>query len=416
MIIVVIFVILLKILIEMELNESFWSFIEQNIDSNVSKIRLKYYSCKDLNFDIDFAITQIDSRQKSKKKLPGFIAYKEFLFPTTLSSEQSTSEILANFHSEIIGKGDSMLDMTCGLGIDVIFASRKYKTVTAIDINPIVTQCLKHNLKLLSIDNVNVINKDSIDYLTNSEVKYDSIFIDPARRSVTNKRTFAFDDCEPNIMQHLDLIKSHCNTLYIKASPMLDISMLIESNLNISDIWILSIKNECKEVFIKCDMTSDVKNIVKVHAVDFIAYDTKIVFEYEWGCEDKCCLDFISQADDMCNKWLYEPNSSLMKCACWRELLMKYPNLVKLHPNTHLFVSEVFYDQFPGRVKRILGVYSNKSKELSLLKGQYINIVCRNYGESVANVKKRYKTNDGGNRFLYCCRYSNNKSAILLVE
>ena len=61
---------------------------------------------------------------------------------------------------------------------------------------------------------------------------------------------------------------------------MLDISMLIESNLNISDIWILSIKNECKEVFIKCDMTSDVKNIVKVHAVDFITYDTKIVFEY----------------------------------------------------------------------------------------------------------------------------------------
>ena len=134
------------------------------------------------------------------------------------------------------------------------------------------------------------------------------------------------------------------------------------------------------------------------------------------GCEDKYCLDFISQADDMCNKWLYEPNSSLMKCACWRELLMKYPNLVKLHPNTHLFVSEVFYDHFPGRVKRILGVYSNKSKELSSLKGQYINIVCRNYGESVANVKKRYKTNDGGNRFLYCCRYSNNKSAILLVE
>ena len=407
---------MLKILIEMELNESFWSFIEQNIDSNVSKIRLKYHSCKDLNFNVDFAITQIDSRQKSKKKLPSFIAYNKFLFPTTLSSEQSTSEILANFHSEIIGKGGSMLDMTCGLGIDVIFASRKYKMLTAIDINPIVTECLKYNLKLLDIYNVDVVNKDSICYLTNSEVKYDSIFIDPARRSVTNKRTFAFDDCEPNILQHFDLIKRHCKTLYIKASPMLDISMLIESNLNISDIWILSIKNECKEVFIKCDMTSDEKKIVKIHAVDFISHDEKIFFEYDWASTDNYNMDFVCQAEDMCNKWLYEPNSCLMKCACWGELLMKFPNLIKIHANTHLFVSEVLYEGFPGRVKKILGVYSNKSKELSLLKGQYINIVCRNYGESVANVKKRFKTNDGGNRFIYCCRYSNNKSAILLVE
>ena len=161
---------------------------------------------------------------------------------------------------------------------------------------------------------------------------------------------------------------------------------------------------------------NDEKKIVKIHAVDFISHDEKIFFEYDWASTDNYNMDFVCQAEDMCNKWLYEPNSCLMKCACWGELLMKFPNLIKIHANTHLFVSEVLYEGFPGRVKKILGVYSNKSKELSLLKGQYINIVCRNYGESVANVKKRFKTNDGGNRFIYCCRYSNNKSAILLVE
>ena len=401
----------------MEFNESFWSFIKQNKDSNVSKIRLKYHSCKDLNFDIDFAINQIYSRQKSKKKLSRFVAYERFLFPTTLSSEQSTSEILANFHSCLIEKGVSMLDMTCGLGIDVIFASRRCKIVTAIDINPIVTECLKHNLDILNIDNVDVINKDSIDYLINSNVKYDVIFIDPARRSAANKRTFAFEDCEPNIIQHFDLIKSHCKTLYIKASPMLDISMIISLIKNISDIWILCVKNECKELFIKCDLTRDSRiDVVKIHAVDFISHDVKTEFEYDWGCTDNYSIEFISQAEDMYNKWLYEPNSSLMKCACWSELSKQFPDLVKLHPNTHLFVSGKFYEEFPGRVKKIVGVYSNKSKELSLLKGQYINIVCRNYAESVENVKKRYKTNDGGNRFLYCCKYGNQKSVILLVE
>ena len=399
----------------MELNESFWSFIEQNIDSNVSKIRLKYHLCKDLNFDVDFAITQIDSRQKSRKKLPGFIANKKFLFPTTISSEQSTSEILANFHSTIIGDGVSMLDMTCGLGIDVIFASRKYKMVTAIDINPIVTQCLKYNLELLSIDNVEVINDDSINYLNNSIQKWDVIFIDPARRAESNKRTFAFEDCEPNIIDHFDLIKRHCHSLIIKASPMLDITNVINTVPQITDIWVLCLRNDCKEILVKCDFNSEVDSIT-IHTIDFDKDDNMNTFDFVWDKEWSNEIVYLENIDEISQKWLYEPNSSLMKCACWNALCTAYPKLMKFHPNTHLFVSSEFYEDFPGRVHRISDVYNPKSKELKLLKGEYFNIVLRNYPMSVDAVKKQLKVKDGGNKFIYCFKYGKEKSAILLTE
>lgn len=401
----------------MEFCDAFWQFVEDNKDSDISKLRLKYHLSKNLEFDVDFAITQIDSRQRIKHKLSKVLKNNRFIFPSKLSSEQCTSEKLALFHSLQLPKQSTLLDMTCGLGIDAIYSSAQCCKVTAIDINPHIIDCLNYNIKLLGIDNMTVINNSSIDYLSNNDDKFDIIYVDPARRSSDNKRTFALEDCEPNIIEHFNLIKEHCSILYIKVSPMLDLTKIVNSLSNITDLWILSLKNECKEVFIKCSFKESViNNDIDVHAIDFDIGGKINEFVYKWKSEINTHYDYIDSLDEIEGKWIYEPNSSIMKCGCWKELLLNYPSLHKFHVNTHLFLSDKCYEDFPGRMKRIVKSFIGRNKELKKMKGEYFNIVNRNYPKNVSQIKKELGVIDGGNQFLYCLRYGKEKSAILIAE
>jgi glutamate-5-semialdehyde dehydrogenase len=49
---------------------------------------------------------------------------------------------------------------------------------------------------------------------------------------------------------------------------MLDITKVINSVGQITDIWVLSVRNECKEVLIKCDFVNS-SDEISVHAIDF---------------------------------------------------------------------------------------------------------------------------------------------------
>lgn len=397
-------------------NDLFWQFLKDNANEDPNKLRLKYSSSKDLGFDVNFAINQIDCRRRAKNKLPSLVEKKSFLFPTVLSSEQSTSELLAGFHSSFVESEDTVLDMTCGLGVDAMTIANKCKSVDAVEINPEIYDCVSYNVGMLSIDNLCVVNASSIDYLISSVKKWDLIFVDPARRSVENKRVFSFEDCQPNILEHIDLIRAHCNFLLIKVSPMLDITSVVKVLPSVTDIYAVSIKNECKEILVKCDFRNDNNCKVNYHALNFTASSDCSEFEYSNDLNSKDNLPYVQSLDEIGQKWLYEPNSSVMKLACWGELFKKYPLLRKLHPNTHIFISDANYVDFPGRRLRINSIYSPKSKELRNLKGEYFNVVTRNYPYSAEIVKKQLKINDGGKRFIYCVKVANEKNVILLAE
>lgn len=399
----------------MKQSESFWKFVSDNIKEDVTKLRLKYYSSKNLDFDIEFAITQIDSRRRCKKKLPLLLSNDRFLFPSTLSAEQSTSELLASFHSSLLPKGARLLDMTCGLGVDVIYASKICAQVTAIDINPLIADCLKCNSKLLCIDNVNVITEDSIDYLSKCNDSFDVIFVDPARRSYDNKRTFAFSDCMPDVVANIDIIRNKCKTLIIKASPMLDVGSVIKLLDSVTDVWILSVRNECKELVVKCSFIEKCSNQVSIHALNFVSDSIVQQFFYSHN-DNEFDVRYLETADEIGGKWLYEPNASVMKCGCWSNLVKSYPEIIKLHPNTHLFISDIKYSNFPGRITKILSTYVPKSADLRRLKGEQFNVICRNYPETPDMVKRKYKISDGSKKFLYCVKVAKERNLILIAE
>ncbi|MBO5720309.1 MAG: SAM-dependent methyltransferase, partial [Bacteroidales bacterium] len=88
---------------ELKTNKLFWDFVYSHINDNCLSLRLKYAKLND--FDVRFAIDQIEARQKVKDKLPFVAVTETFLFPSLISAEQCTSEAVANFKSSIFNEG-----------------------------------------------------------------------------------------------------------------------------------------------------------------------------------------------------------------------------------------------------------------------------------------------------------------------
>ena len=180
--------------------------------------------------------------------MPEIYGKKRFLFPSVLSTEQCTSEVVAKYHATIIGEVDSFLDMTGGLCIDDYYIADNVKELLSIEKNEHTADISRYNMSEMR-KNISVISGDSAEYLRGDVRRYDAIYIDPARRGVNQSRMFGLSDCEPNIIPLLSLIKSHTDVLYVKASPMLDITQMLREVSDVTDIWVISVcRPTCFEV------------------------------------------------------------------------------------------------------------------------------------------------------------------------
>ncbi|MDE6769972.1 MAG: RsmD family RNA methyltransferase, partial [Muribaculaceae bacterium] len=230
-------------------------FIKRNIKENPASLRLKYHG-KINNFDLDFALTQIESRQKTKKKLPHFINNSCFIFPTTLSAEQASHEAVAAYHASLIEKNSDLLDMTAGLGIDVMTMAQKCSHATACELDETKAQTLRHNCKVLGLDNITVVAADSIEWISETDKHFDVIFIDPARRGEDNARTYNFHDCQPDIMNLQAMLSSKTSCLLIKASPLLDVAQTLKDISHVRAIRAICVNGECKEILVEALYTA----------------------------------------------------------------------------------------------------------------------------------------------------------------
>ena len=157
-------------------NPEFESFISQYSTTDASTLRLKRFD--NLKFDKNLAITQIECRRKAKKKLPELA--EKIAYPTDVSIEQCSSEILAKFHANLFAGCDAVVDLTCGLGIDSFYIAQQAKSVVSIDAAEIVTSAVKHNMHKLGINNVSVVNEFAESYLDKVKNPFSAAFIDPS--------------------------------------------------------------------------------------------------------------------------------------------------------------------------------------------------------------------------------------------
>lgn len=382
------------------LQKKIQDFIDEHLFSDVQKLALKKNPFAELDYKI--IINQILSKSKAKEKLPTWFNASRIIYPEKISIEQTSSEKTAQYKAEIVS-GETLIDLTGGFGVDDYFFSKKINKVVHCEINTDLSALVKHNFKQLNATNIECFSGDSLDFLKNYDQPIDWIYIDPSRRSSIKGKVFLLADCLPNVPKLLDFYFSKSKNILIKTAPILDITSAIKELQFVKTIHIVSVNNEVKELLF--ELENNFSGTILLKTIDFGSKTTTFEAYFE---EETPNLNFA-----LPKKYLYEPNSGLMKSGCF-ELISSRFKISKLHTNSHIYTSDEIID-FPGRVFKIKDEFLyNKENMKKHLQYQQGNITTRNFPETVEKIRKKWKIKDGGNLFCFFTTNINNQKIVLL--
>lgn len=398
-------------------SELFYKFIEDHLGEDTNSLRLRYAG-KPCDFDVNYAIDQIEARRKTSRKLSSFIREKRFLFPSLLSAEQSTHELVAQYNADrITGKPGIVADMTAGLGIDALTCARGGADVIAIELDPERAKALCHNINVLGLsDKVRAVNADSIRYLPRLkkflEARYGrcdkniSIFIDPARRGAANSRTYFLEDCVPDITRSIDTLFSIANRILVKASPILDIKRAVSQIPAISEAHYVAMKGEIKEVLLVIEKGHSGDVTLKAVDLEYAdesdenkpSYLEKGVMECMLSETGNSSMDVAEMADLEQGGYIYDPNAAVHKMQCGNALGRRFPGLRRLGADTDIYFSDKHFPDFPGRVFVLIEIPG--SKQLKLLSGSGMSVISRNHPLSADAIRNKFKLKESETEFL----------------
>jgi 16S rRNA G966 N2-methylase RsmD len=393
-------------------NRITWQFIENHRDDDVQHLALK--GCLQTEIDFQFALQQIAGRQKIKNKLPLLYAQSKICYPGSLALEQCSSQETAHYKAKLV-RGDLLFDLTAGFGIDAMAFACRIQQVVAVERQTDLCTILQHNAALLHLNNIKVVNADATSFLSSCE-SADTIYLDPARRNAQGKKVADLMLCDPNILNIKYLLLKKCRKrVILKLSPMLDLKATWRQLPAVSEIHIVAVRNECKEILFIIDndkITDTQNNNPKIIAID-LAASQEMPFCYRWQEEISTPL----QLGNGVAAYLYEPHAALMKAGAYKLLAMRY-GLEMLHPHTHLYTSHSLIANFPGhcyQVKSVLPFHKNNLKNLHKTV-PCANVAVRNFPLSAEALKKRFRIRDGGTTFLFGVTLHGEKRVLIWGE
>lgn len=440
-------------------------FIQSHINDDTTELLLAARRYADV--DVPFAVEQIEARRRLKGKLPEWYANPDLIMGGRVPAEQCSSEQTARYKRSILC-GDERLglgvesqqirrlcDMTGGMGVDFWYMSEGMEQAIYTERNETLCEIAKHNFKTLLSPSLNGGSSISANEETSEQGNYslpvgrvrggsviircgdgqklpipsvDVIYLDPARRAGDGSRVYAMEDCEPNIVAWQDELLQHAKMVLVKLSPMVDLTDVIRKLHNVTDIYVVGVKNECKEVLVK-QVSSDSQshslwgsrsgNEVQVHCVDFL---TDRTIEYTFSLSDHTHRDSPPcspslKGGEVVGLYLYEPDVTLMKAQAFVSLCQRFP-VRQLEARTHLMTSNEFISDFPGRIFEVKEQIPFSSKTLKRLKQQIpqVNIATRNFPLSADELRKKTGIRDGGDLYLFGAKVHHQGSLLLLCQ
>ncbi|MEM7109693.1 MAG: SAM-dependent methyltransferase [Bacteroidota bacterium] len=376
-------------MIDKLLSPSVQSFILKHENEDPFQLSLKYKEVDGI--PIRLISEQISGKQKAKGKLPYWYSREGILYPPKLSIEQCSSQSTAEYKASLL-KGHAFVDLTGGTGVDTWALSQSFRKGSYVEKLENLAILARSNFSVLKRHNIEVLNITAENYLNSASGKVDCIYIDPARRDEDKNRVFRLGDCAPNIIQLLPQLKKKAHKILIKTSPMMDIDLAIRSLGSVSEVHIVAVKNDCKEVLYLISETQS--NEISFFTVNFKKGRTE---------RFNSTLNKIIAARAHLSRpmeYLYEPNASILKAGAF-DLVSEKFSIFKLHKHTHLYTSDQLITEFPGRVFKVeqLLPYAKKEIRLAIPDGK-ANISTRNFKDDVATIQKKTGIKDGGEAYL----------------
>lgn len=352
---------------------------------------------------------QVLCYQKAKKKLPSFID-QNLLFDR-VALEQSSSEVTARYKSSIIS-GRSIIDLTGGLGIDELFFVNAFDNITYCELNEVIYHIFKHNIFRLNISNIEVNNTDSIEYLSRQDDNsFDWIYIDPSRRDA-NRRSVDLEYCSPNVYDNMELFFKKGENVMIKTAPAYDLTEAVRRFPNLTEIQVISLDGECKEVLLLLNRNQENIN-PKVFSVTLnTRHNERFILAGEFSKKHERLIKDL-------NFYFYEPDCSIIKSNLTPLLAEKY-NLSFVNKLTPYLTNSEVIDDFPGRSFKILDSlpFNEKLVKLYLKENKIVkaNVSKRDFKLSVDEIRTRFKLKDGGEYYLFFTRDIDDKSIMIVCK
>lgn len=378
-------------------------FINKHLNTSKTEIILKYSAKSEL--PIKEIAEQIESFNKAKIKLPNLSNYD--LVYQKLSLEQCSSEYTANYKSSIL-KGQRIIDLTGGLGVDSVYFSKVFDEVIYCELDSERSEIAKYNFEKLGIKNIKVINKDSIEELSNySDNYFDWIFADPSRRD-KNIRSVDIKFYSPNILENMELLLSKSKNILLKLAPAFDLKEAVRIFPNLIEFSILSFQNECKEVlvFISKDRKDKIKSAVALNT------------EFNHVCiKDRIENTHTAKIEyPRTGNYFYEPDAAIRKVGLTEKIAAEM-NLCKINVLSDYLHSSYYLENFPGRrfLIKSVNLFNEKLIKRHLKDNQIFkaNISRSNFPFKAEEIKNKFNLSDGGEHYLFFTKDLNKKLIFL---
>ena len=465
------------------MNDETREFVAMHRNEDVRELALKARRVDEL--DLPLALDQIAGWQIAGKKLPQWASCEGIVYPPHISMEQCSSQFTAQYKSEItqtllapvvtvrarvsdsaesvmqtaksafqlsdsaelgnyeaemcLRTSDSpesdtlvakraMVDLTGGFGVDFSYLARGFSQATYVEQQRHLCELAGHNMAELGLDQARVVCGDGVEYLRQMD-PVDFIYLDPARRDEHGSRTYAIEDCTPNVLELRDLLLAKSCFTLIKLSPMLDWRKVVaDFDGAVREVHIVATGNECKELLLVLgrpaqadarDGMDSAGTVVsfdgeaKAEHIAAASHDSRYAAPHVFCVNDDQQIDYDSAAYTQglriggkplpkAKNYLYEPNASIMKTGCF-DLVEERFGVTQIGPSSHLFVSEQQIADFPGRGFAIEAVGSMNKKDVKrLLNGvKQANIAVRNFPLTAPQLRKKLKLADGGTVYLF---------------
>lgn len=389
------------------MNEQTQRFIRENANKDIRTLALSGSKYPDV--DMPFALDQIAGRQTARKKIPRWAAIDDVVYPPHLSMEQCSSEQTALYKASMV-EGETLVDLTGGFGVDFSFMSCGFKKSIYVERQKHLCEIADSNFGVLKLTGANVVCGDGVEYLeTLDHVSW--IYLDPARRNEHGGKTYAISDCMPDVTEIKDLLLAKADKVMVKLSPMLDWRKAVADLGNcVSEVHIVSVDNECKELLLIMQREAAELKVVCVNNDEvFVFGSSDDTFRSEGVKEWR--------SDATESTYLYEPNASIMKAGCFAELERAF-GARQVERNSHLFVSEHFIEDFPGRKFRVEKVTTLNKKDIKNALDGIVkaNITVRNFPMSVEQLRKRLKIKEGGSDYIFATTLMDKSHVLLLCS
>lgn len=337
--------------------------------------------------------TQVKNLQKCRTKLPSYFAVLAIV--PTLAYEQSSSEECA-LRKQL--SGESVLDLTCGLGVDAYALSKRFKRVVTIERNEMVAAVARENFRRLGAENIEVVCSSAEEYLANCTDHFDWCFSDPDRRGAKGEKLVRLEDCSPDVVALMPTLQRVADRICIKCSPLFDVDEAFRLFGDCS-VETVSLSGEAKEVNIYIDGSSPRLTAVAIGIGEFSA-----------SVEERNAAKWSAEPNDLSQyRYITLPDVALQHA---RMVAVAFEGKCDVWSNNGIALSVEKPTNVLGRTFEVEAIYEIDSAFKKMMRGRKAEIYRRDFPMANSEICKRYRCSEGGSEKWCFTRIGDNYIAI----